>query len=396
MGDFSKRIEPYPVKLALITNNVSIRKPFDSDSAINMKILIVFARFRGGTGRVVTHLARVLSANHDVAILGTKDAEQNFSCPENVQNIIFDCQKDSSESLIHYIWKRSKGIRKTILDFKPDVVVSFLSLISTLVCISLFTTRVPIIVSERSNPLQEHHGWKFNLLRFIAYHRADLIVVQNRLFASFYKSYFKKKTVAIPNPVPTRTRKKDVHTVISAPRIIALGNLSPWKKYDRMINLFSKFHESYNDAVLTIYGDGVDRNRLNGLIKQLKLDGHVFLPGHISDIDKIFSDADIFWMTSEREGFPNALCEAMSAGLPCVMFECHAGLREIIQNGVNGFLIPYDDDNEFVKTTERLCRYKSLRNGIEESATEISERYKEDIVVKMWEKTICDLVEESE
>lgn len=146
----------------------------------------------------------------------------------------------------------------------------------------------------------------------------------------------------IPNPITiehTKTSNCLNHKVIS------VGRLQMQKNYSSLISAFKLVVDKHPDWILEIWGEGGEREKLENLIQKLHLTNHVFLKGQTNDVVSQLKDSSIFVMSSIFEGFPLAILEAMSIGLPVVSYSCPCGPRDIIYDKLNGFLVKINDTN---------------------------------------------------
>ena len=118
-----------------------------------------------------------------------------------------------------------------------------------------------------------------------------------------------------------------------------------------MINAFKLALEKNPELKLSIYGTGNEDyiEKLNSIIKENNLEQNVKLMGRTNDMATALKNADAFLMSSNFEGLPNALIEAMCVGLPCVSTDCRTGPKDLIDDGKNGYLVPTGDVNAFAK-----------------------------------------------
>jgi GalNAc-alpha-(1->4)-GalNAc-alpha-(1->3)-diNAcBac-PP-undecaprenol alpha-1,4-N-acetyl-D-galactosaminyltransferase len=173
--------------------------------------------------------------------------------------------------------------------------------------------------------------------------------------------------------------------------VLAVGRLyNKDKHFDKLIDIFATCNNS--NWQLHIAGDGEDFQMLKNKIDTLNLTGKVKLLGSINHLNPVYQQAKIFALTSQFEGFPNALCEAMANGCACISFNCPTGPSEIIVNGVNGMLI------ELGKETEYATALNSLMNDDEKIIKLSAEAYKlrtvldEEIIMQQWQKLIDNLL----
>ncbi|MBQ8592500.1 MAG: glycosyltransferase [Lachnospiraceae bacterium] len=154
----------------------------------------------------------------------------------------------------------------------------------------------------------------------------------------------KEKLNCIYNPVSEKV-VEGVHREIKydvpakAKRIVFIGRLDPQKQLEHMIDAFALVKEKYPEGILQLVGDGVLKEKLQEKVKKMSLADSVLFEGVRKDIEHIYEQADVVALSSEYEGMPNCLIEAISAGIPVVSYDCPIGPSEILVDGVNGFLV---------------------------------------------------------
>ena len=126
--------------------------------------------------------------------------------------------------------------------------------------------------------------------------------------------------------------------------IVAAGRLIEQKNYPMLIASMKRVTERHPDAVLKIYGSGGLEEELENRIKDNNLQNNVFLMGRSDRLKEELSKADIYVLSSDFEGMPNALMEAMAAGLPCISTDCPTGPKDIIESHKTGLLVPVGDE----------------------------------------------------
>lgn len=135
----------------------------------------------------------------------------------------------------------------------------------------------------------------------------------------------------------------------------AVGRLEPQKNFPMLIRAFSEFHKEEKDYQLIIYGEGKERTNLEKFIKQLNLEDAVFLPGRNKDVLNAINDSAAFILSSDYEGMPNALIEAICMGMPVISTDCPSGgPRELIHNGENGLLIDVNSVEDMKKAMKKI------------------------------------------
>lgn len=354
-----------------------------------MKVLFFVDDYGGGAGNVVQILANEFEKNPNicpvVALLNPHSAKYKLS--ESIQTVEYRMSDNKSGNKLVFLWRNLKTVRKIVAKVNPDCIISFIDNINTNVCLSLFFKKIPIIVSERSNPLVIKPYGLYRYLRPLAYLRANKISVQCECFKDFMP-LLKYKMIVTPNPVFKPQIVKTDYAINGAVKFISCARLSEIKQFDLMIRAFALIHSQLNNTTLTIYGEGSQRKALNSLIEELGLQDSVFLPGTTRDIYEKLCSADIYLMTSRQEGFPNALCEAMAVGLPVIAFECHKGLRDILYNGDNGYLIQPDNISALCSCALNLITDNSRRENIGQKAKTVCDKFNISNISGIWEKLV--------
>jgi glycosyltransferase involved in cell wall biosynthesis len=143
---------------------------------------------------------------------------------------------------------------------------------------------------------------------------------------------------------------------------------------------------------LVIYGDGECKDRLEDMIREKNLADRIALPGSVSNVaDKIYK-ARIFVLTSNTEGMPNSIIEALALGLPVISTDCPCGgPAELIENGVNGMLVPVGDAYALADAFRRILEDKALEEKLRENAVKIKEKLAPDKVCREWEEYLNNL-----
>ena len=358
-----------------------------------MKILILVDKFTGGAGNIAQLMSIELSKRGYVVTLGLMDHLAKLSesrYPLHGVELVYmapSSDKNRFSLFIHLIRERIKLFNDT----KPDIIISFLTRNNVISSFAAKYCHIPIIVSERSNPLALREPFPWYILQRLSYKYANIIAVQFECFKGFLKSIEMNKYRCLPNVVVHNEHYKRIYKRDSAVlRLVAVGSLRHVKNYNGMIDIIHLARETGMELQLDIYGSGPQINEINAKIRSYNLQNIVILKGNVKEIHKILPNYDVYVMTSHHEGFPNALCEAMSSGLPCVAYMCHDGFKELIQDGYNGYLVTSEDKHSFVRRLEELFD-SALREYIGTNAREISNRYSVDKVAGIWINSIEEL-----
>ena len=294
----------------------------------------------------------------------------------------------SSEGL-NYIELRKGNVfyqlRKTIKAIRPDAVL----LLSVPLCLyvvpALVGLNVKLIVSERNAPAQFSGKWITKIASRILMKGADGFVFQTQEAKDYYGGKIAKKAAVIHNPLSIipelpASQKKD-----SLYHIINVGRLDKQKNQELLIESFVEVVKEYPKFRLKIIGDGREYGRLEAIIRHFNLQNVVSLPGGSNHIFEELHDADIFVLSSDFEGMPNALMEAMAMGLPCISTDCPCGgPAELITNGKNGVLVPVGDKQALVLAIKNIIKDQDTAASMGKEASKIRQTHSMDVIGPLW------------
>lgn len=236
---------------------------------------------------------------------------------------------------------------------EPTVIVSFQSNIIA-VCASWFAP-IPIVVRVSNHPSHvRYESGKVQkiaeLLKRVIYRFADVIVTNSEVTSDCYRKVLSVPVETIYNPVNRNELKVKADVAVThhwlldhnKPVIVSVGRLSTQKNFFLLIEAFSKVLDKL-DARLIVLGEGGERGKLEALIEHLGLIGKVDLVGYDQNVHRFVSRADLFVLSSNFEGMPNALIEAIAVGTPAVATNCLSGPSEVLLDGEGGDLVPIGD-----------------------------------------------------
>lgn len=325
----------------------------------------------GGAQRVVANIANYLNRNSKkVDIVSISSEPSVYPLDKGVSQLTLK-KHEIGKSQFSRAVGSIKELRKLVLERKPDIVVSFLTDINILVIPALYKLDIPLIVSERNDPKRNPTNKIKRLARKILYRFSDGYIFQTEEAKSFFSREIQRKSTVLPNPllvdnIPQKfngKRKK---------QFVSVGRLEPQKNHKLLIDAFKKVVQNYKEFTLTIYGDGSLRKNLIEYVNKLGLQNHVFLPGEVSNITSKIINSYSFVLSSDYEGMPNALMEAMACGLPCISTDCPCGgPRFLIQHKKNGLLVPVASIDSLADAMIYLIEYPDIAESIGEEARNI-------------------------
>lgn len=252
--------------------------------------------------------------------------------------IFIPSQKERNNSILEYLIC-PLNIRKKIKLIKPDIIIAFRANAGCFSKIASYGLNVKIIYSERTDPYTET-----NLLLKIATKICDLCdggVFQTDKARHFYKK-LSPKSVTIPNPFVINNNLKIKSYESRKKEIVFVGRFFlVQKRQDIALKAFKLIHERKQDFILRFIGGGDDMTKIKKLAEKMNLLDCVKFSGVVKDVVENISESSLLILTSDYEGIPNVLLEAMSVGVPVVSTDASpGGVRVIINDNFNGNIVP--------------------------------------------------------
>ncbi len=342
----------------------------------------------GGAERVISNLANELDGRgYDVSIIMLKTVKSAYVLSDNVKTISLECEKLKKCPSVLYPSVRHKRIRDCVKKLAPDVVIAFTSPVGIDTCFALWNRKIPVIVSERSDPRTEMKKKIRKLLRKIAYSRSQGFVFQTEEAKRCFSKKIQEKSCVILNPITGTLPER--FSGVKDKRIVTVGRLIESKNFEMLIKAFAEFFKNHSDYSLEIYGEGKHRAALEKFISDSKLNECVRLMGFCDNVSERINSAAVFAFPSDYEGMPNALLEAMCMGMTCISTDCPCGgPRMLINNGENGILVKVNDGQAVTDALERVINDPKLAERLGNNAYKLREKADVKYVTDQWLKFI--------
>lgn len=361
-------------------------------------------RYLGGIQRATITKANALASiqGNEVYVVVTDNKDGILLQPlsENVHLIDLDInyydgsrRRSKISNMIVALQKRRKHrtlLNEFLTGLNPDVVIS----------VGTSEKYMLLTMNNRTWKLIREFHFDRNYRKRLAKTRFDKFIAR---FVDFYDFNFKEKKYdrivvlshedkdtnwkgwnnvsVIHDPVPFHCK---LNSGLDKKVITTLGRLEHEKNYSSLIRVFKIIAEKFPDWVLKIYGDGDERLKLQDIINEEGVTGRVLLMGTTMDAQLALRESSIFVLSSITEGFGMVLVEAMECGLPVVAYQCPCGPKDIISEGVDGFLVPLNDEKVMANRICQLIENEELRRKMGGEAKKKAMMYHIDIITNQW------------
>jgi glycosyltransferase involved in cell wall biosynthesis len=371
----------------------------------NLHIAIfIYSMGDGGAERVAANLAnRWISLGWKVTLitLASKDKDL-FELNPEIERISLDRSSESYSifSGILHNFERIYALRKLLKKINPDIVLGKMTTANILLGLAAWgLPHTKTVGAEHTYPGRKILSLFWEMLRKVSYGLLDCVTVLTCEGESWIKKHtFAKNVVVIPNAVNYPLSIKEPHVLplktLFPERnyLLAAGRLVPVKGFNVLIDAFSKLSGQFPDWDLIIIGEGPLRKEMTEQISQADLLNRVFLPGWVGNISEWYQNSDIFVLSSQFEGFPMSLVEAMSYKMCAVSFDCDTGPRDIIDNNVNGSLVKKGDVAELVQALAHLMGNDELRKQYAEQAAKVTTKFSVARIEGLWQALFTELL----
>lgn len=216
--------------------------------------------------------------------------------------------------------------------------------------------------------------------------RYDRYVILTKEEAPLWEG--KANVVVIPNALPFQTQSP---APCEHKRLIAVGRMEYQKNFPELLQIWSQLAPAYPDWSLHIYGSGWMLDSLRAQAQELGIASQVIFEGAVANMQEAYRSSSIYAMTSHFEGLPMVLLEAQASGLPIVSYACPSGPKDIVTDGVDGYLVAPYDKEAFKQRLQSLMDSEALRKQMGPSAFSASQRYAVEPIMERWMRLFSEL-----
>ena len=336
----------------------------------------------GGAERVISILSsRMAEQGMDVEVLTYYDRPAFYEIHPKVKITAVEKCTGKSNKIANLLWIR-KYFKKN-----AKIVLSFLAPFNMMAITAKLGTKVPVIVADRNDPTKVPTNRIVRKMRDVLYMFADEVVLQTEKNKSYFNAVIQRKASVIYNPVNMKEYTGAALGCEKEKTIVTAGRLMCQKNQVMMLEAFSKLLEVFPEYQLIIYGEGPYREKLEETVHKLDIEKNVLMPGSVSDLYDKIKCAELFALSSDYEGMPNALIEAMCLGMAVISTKV-SGATDLIKHEENGLLVDVGDTDGFTAAMIELLSDKKKRDKLAASAAKLSEGLLPERILEQWKDII--------
>lgn len=357
---------------------------------------------QGGAERVVSNLANSFVNGDDEIIVATEwFGEDEFRLDDKVKRIHVGLRdEDESKGRLTKAVLRLKYLRNCIKEEKPDVVIAFAQKAIYRTCFAAKGLKTAVIVCVRTDPVTHYDRPQDRIVMPFIKFRPDGAVFQTVGQRDFFSKRWQKRSTIILNPVNDKyflsdetlseLRDKSTKTIVQHARLV------DFKNQPMLIDAFLKVHEKYPEYDLKIYGpDSFDGTKeiLEEKIKENSAEAFIHLMGGSDELEKLVPLGQIYAFSSDWEGLPNTLLEAMAMGMPIAATDCPCGgPRTVMKDGADGILVPIKNPDALADGIIKLIENPEYAKECANNARNIRKIANGETITNQWREYIATVI----
>ena len=365
-----------------------------------MRLTMVIASLgAGGAERVMS-----LLANHwarmgwQISLITLERSGRDFfSLDKRINRVGLDLmgQSNGTLSAVSANMTRVLTLRRAIKASRPQLILSFMDRTNVLTLLACRGMRIPVVVSERSNPYRQPAGKAFGKLRKKLYPKAAAVVVNCPEAADYLGDLVAgERLYNIPNPLLIEEHAESASIMTELPNdhsVVGLGRFTWEKGFDLLLKAFARAVQDNPDWRLFLLGQGPLGTDFKDLAQALGIRERVIFCGQVKNPRVYLSQAGLFVLPSRFEGFPNGLAEAMSCGLACVATACSGSVAEMLPPKSSFFMVPVDDETAMARAMSKLMAADKARKALGRLNRKASENYALPRIAQRWQELFSSL-----
>lgn len=359
-------------------------------SIMKKYVFIVPSLASGGAERAVVNFASgLVNQGEQATIVIYFRMKDEYAVDQKVRIVNLSGGDMHTYEKLSYL-KKVRMLRKIVKEEQPDYILPFLGQVCFHTALACFDMHGKVINTIRINPaMGPSNKWVRKLRDFIVIHSWKTIV-QNEEQKHYFPKSSQKHIYVLRNAVNSSLFDIERNAENQLYRIVALGRLEDQKNYPVLIDAIQEVVKSHQNIALEIYGEGSKREAISKQISCRGLEAYVHLIGRTNNVNSVYEKANLYVLSSDFEGMPNTLIEAMAAGVPAISTNCPTGPADIIQDSQNGLLVPMNDAQSLANAIVYMMEHKEQSEAMGRAGREaIREKCGIERIVKEL-RSICE------
>lgn len=353
-------------------------------------LFVIHALGYGGAGKMIVYLANHMAkCGYKTVIYVEEQQGQHYPVDPSIE-VVQETEFFKNYYIRHF--QQIFQLRRRVAEINPDIVVSFQTNQNALSVLATRGRRIPVIISERGDPYQ--YNDIIAKLKTSVINKAEGAVFQTKRASEYYGEALQKRSKVIYNPCtvsyierPAWSERDDEVAFVARFDI-------QQKRQDLMVKAFARITSKFPSYKLCFYGVGGDQESIEKLVGELGIRSQVVFKGLTKDIPNAIKKSKLFVLSSDYEGLPNALIEAMAVGLPCISTDCSpGGAAELIQSGKNGIIVSCGDEKLLASAIEQALSDPIGSDVMGQEAQKIIEKLAPNKIYAQWEEYIRNVLE---
>ena len=322
----------------------------------------------GGAERVISILASsIAKLGHETYIVKYYEVDNEYPVDRGVKIINLSGGDLGDYQKINYL-EKVKRLRKIIKDCKPDFVMPFLFHVALCTDLAAKGLKTTVIQSIRINPALGPGSKVLRKIRDHLVYKSKCTFVQNRSQKEYFKASHHDRIHVLFNPVLEDLLNTEWRPSKEQYIVCGVGRLESQKNLRLLMDSFMSAFSDIPEAVLRIYGDGSQAADLKTYAECLNMGDRIQMMGRSNDVKSVYQSASLYVLSSDFEGMPNALIEAMAVGVPSISTDCPTGPADLINDGENGILVPVNDRGAMAQAMKRMYKEKDRLESMSHNA----------------------------